>query len=63
MGVNLLSQGLHGCVLNVLSVSSDPVRFIRDQYPQNHLNQDQHMLQTHAEVITSGETHSDVINF
>lgn len=55
MRVNLLSQGLHGCVLNMFSLFSDPVRFVRDQYGQNHLNQDQHMLQTHTEVKMSEE--------
>ncbi len=52
MRVNLLSQGLHGCVLNMLSLFADPVRFIRDHYGQNHLNQDQHMLQTHTHTHT-----------
>lgn len=49
-GVNLLSQGLHGCILYMLFLFPDPVRFIRDQDGQNHLDQDQHMLQKHTQL-------------
>ena len=51
--VNLLSQGLHGCVFNMLSLFTDPVRFIRDHHRQNHLDHDEQMLQTHTHTHTA----------
>lgn len=48
--VYLLFQSLHGSVLNILSLFTDPVRFIRDQDCQNYLNQDEHMLQKHTQI-------------
>lgn len=49
--VNLLSQGLHGCVLNMLPLFSDPVRLIWDQGRHSELHYDENMLETHTEVI------------